>query len=171
MNPATVQGIDTGALKAGAETHRPSKRRRNQIVMTSAPAIGVLLMRLTMGFSFLAHTLYLMLFVLTLPGAVKFLENAGLPGFLAYVVFTVELIVGVCLVIGYQVRWACLAVLPIMAGAAFAHSGAGWRWDAPGGGWEYPVFWMMMLIALACLDERSAPAGSAAAVASPTRGL
>ena len=114
---------------------------------------GIVMMRMVLGFSFLAHTLILMLCILTLPGVYGFLESIGIPGFMTYVIFVTELSVGICLVLGIQVRWACIAVLPILCGAIWVRAPNGWAYDAPGGGWEYAAFWSGMLIALACIGD------------------
>ncbi len=117
------------------------------------PGWGILIMRLVIGFSFLAHSLILMLGVLTLPGVYGFLESIGIPGFMTYVVFTTELAVGTALILGIQVRWASLAIIPILLGAVWVRSPNGWAYDAPGGGWEYAAFWAAMMAALALLGD------------------
>ena len=94
----------------------------------------------------IAHGL-LKVFVFTLPGTAQFFESVGFPGFLAYVVTPAEVIAGVLLVLGLQTRWVALATLPILIGAASVHTGNGWVFSAPNGGWEYPV----LLIVLAAL--------------------
>jgi putative oxidoreductase len=38
-----------------------------------------------------------------------------------------------------------------MLGAALQHSGNGWLFNAPGGGWEFPVFWTVTLLVQAGL--------------------
>jgi len=44
-----------------------------------------------------------------------------LPPDLAYVVFTLEVLGGIALVLGVETRWAALAVVPVLAGATWAH--------------------------------------------------
>jgi putative oxidoreductase len=46
---------------------------------------GALLLRLTLGIAFLAHSLYLKLFIFTMDGTVHFFESLGLPDLLAWV--------------------------------------------------------------------------------------
>ena len=45
---------------------------------------GALLLRVSLGAMFIAHSLYLKLVVFTLPGTVKFFESLGLPGLAAH---------------------------------------------------------------------------------------
>ena len=55
---------------------------------------GALLLRVSLGVMFLAHSLYLKLVVFTLPGTVKFFESLGLPGFATHLTIAVEAIGG-----------------------------------------------------------------------------
>lgn len=100
---------------------------------------GALLLRLTLGAVLLAHSVILKGLVYTLPGTAQYFESIGLPGPLAYVVFTLELIGGVLLIIGLQTRLATVALVPVLLGATWAHAGNGWLFTNAGGGWEYPL--------------------------------
>jgi putative oxidoreductase len=101
---------------------------------------GALLLRVSLGVMFLAHSLYLKGIVYTLPGTVKFFESQGLPGFATYLVFAAEAIGGVLLVLGAKTRWVAAGLVPILMGATWVHSGNGWLFTNAGGGWEYPLF-------------------------------
>lgn len=103
-------------------------------------AYGALVLRISLGVIYVAHSLYLKLFVFSLPGTAQFFESIGLPGLLAYLVFAVEAVGGVALIVGYRARWVALALVPVALGATWAHLGAGWLFTNPGGGWEYPLF-------------------------------
>lgn len=105
-----------------------------------------MLLRISIGIAFVAHSAYLKLVVFTLPGTAQFFASIGLPGPLAYIVFTVEVIAGVALILGVYTRYAAIALIPIALGATWAHLGAGWLFSNEGGGWEYPLF---LTIALA----------------------
>ena len=108
-------------------------------------AYGALLLRLTLGGTFVAHAL-LKIVVFTMPGTVRFFESLGLPGWFAYVVTGMELLGGIALVLGVYARWVALALIPILLGAIFTVHGAnGWLFDNKGGGWEFPAFWVVML--------------------------
>jgi putative oxidoreductase len=119
-------------------------------------------LRITLGVVMLAHSILLKLMTFGLPGTAAFFEGQGLPGWLAYVTFVVEVAGGVALLAGIRTRLAAAALLPFMLGALFAvHLAHGWVFDAPGGGWEYPA-----LLALLCgiqllLGDRRRPVEAA----------
>lgn len=95
----------------------------------------------------ISHAL-LKLLVFTLPGTAQYFSSIGLPGFLAYPVFALELLGGIAMLIGVYARQAALALLPVMAVAAWVHASNGWVHTSPGGGWEYPVFLTVASVAL-----------------------
>lgn len=101
--------------------------------------LAALLLRTALGVMFIAHAL-LKYLVFTPAGTVRFFESLGLPGPLAYVTIGAELVGGVMLVLGAYTRVVALALVPVLLGAAWAHSGNGWLFTSPNGGWEYPVF-------------------------------
>jgi putative oxidoreductase len=118
---------------------------------TAPYAAGVL--RISLGAMYVAHSLVLKHFTYTLPGTAQFFESLGLPAALAYLTFWAELIGGVLLVAGVASRWVALGLLPILAGALWAHAGNGWVFSAPNGGWEYPLFLMVASVVQALLGD------------------
>lgn len=121
---------------------------------SSAP-YGVTLLRVSLGVMWVAHAL-LKLLVFTLPGTAQFFASIGLPGFLAYPVFAVELLGGLALVLGVYARQMALALVPVMAVAAWVHVPNGWVHTSAGGGWEYPVFLMAASLSLWLLGDGAA---------------
>ena len=113
-------------------------------LLASKSHLAPTFLRLGLGAVFLGHS-YAKLAVFTLPGTVAFFEAHGLPGFTVYPVLALELIGGVCLLAGYQVRLAALALLPVMFGALLPHLANGWMFTNPGGGWEYVAFLIVAL--------------------------
>ena len=89
----------------------------------------------------------------TLAGTAQYFESLGLPAFLAYATFWAELIGGVLLVLGVQSRWVALALLPVLFGAAWVHIGNGWVFSGQGGGWEYPLYLIVLSVAQALLGD------------------
>jgi putative oxidoreductase len=114
---------------------------------------AALVLRVTLGVMYIAHSLVLKYFVFTLPGTAQFFESLGLPGALAYLTFWTELIGGVLLVAGIGTRAVALALIPILAGATWVHAGNGWVFSAANGGWEYPVFLIAASLVLALLGD------------------
>jgi len=107
--------------------------------------LAATILRLALGVLYLAHSLQ-KIFVFTLPGTAHFFESLGLPGWLGYVTAFVELAGGIALLLGVQVRWVALVLLPFMLGAMSAHLHNGWGFASPNGGWEYPAFWAVTLV-------------------------
>src|SRR3954462_13162090 len=110
---------------------------------------GNTLLRISLGLMFIAHSVILKYFTFTLAGTAQYFASIGLPGPLAYVVFTIEAIAGVLLLLGIQTRWTALATIPVLIGATWAHSGNGWVFNAPNGGWEYPLFLVVLAVVVA----------------------
>lgn len=113
-------------------------------------AYAALLLRLALGALFISHAL-LKYFVFTLPGTAQFFASVGLPGFLGYVVFAAELVGGALLIAGVGTRTVAAALIPVLLGATWVHSGNGWLFTSPNGGWEYPAFWTVALAVQALL--------------------
>jgi putative oxidoreductase len=114
---------------------------------------AALVLRVTLGVMFIAHSLILKHFMYTLPGTAQFFESIGLPGALAYVTFWAELLGGIALVAGFATRWVSLALIPILIGATWVHLGNGWVFSAANGGWEYPVFLIAASLVQALLGD------------------
>jgi putative oxidoreductase len=118
---------------------------------------GNTLLRVSLGLMFIAHSVILKYFTFTLAGTAQYFASIGLPGPLAYVVFAVEAIAGVLLVLGIQTRWSALATIPVLIGALWVHSGNGWVFSAANGGWEYPLF---LIVLAAVVALQAVPASS-----------
>src|SRR5512145_2949490 len=114
---------------------------------------AALVLRVSLGVMYIAHSLVLKYFTFTLPGTAQFFASLGLPGALAYVTFWAELIGGVLLVAGVGARVVALALIPILLGATWVHAGNGWVFSAANGGWEYPVFLIAASLVLALLGD------------------
>ncbi len=109
-------------------------------------------LRVSTGILFVAHGLMKVL-VFTIPGTVGYFESLGLPGFLAYLTILAELAGGAALILGIGTRVVSLALIPVLLGATWAHSGNGWSFSGEGGGWEYPLFWTVAQVAVALLGS------------------
>ncbi|MDL2337033.1 MAG: DoxX family protein [Pseudomonadota bacterium] len=114
----------------------------------NAPDYGIALLRISLGFMWVAHAL-LKLLVFTLPGTAAYFTSVGLPGVLAYPVFAAELVGGAALIVGIRAQQVSLALVPILIAAAWVHFPNGWVHTSPHGGWEYPAFLIVGSVALA----------------------
>lgn len=116
---------------------------------TTAP-YGAFALRLALGVAALAHGL-LKLLVFTPAGTVTFFASLGLPEIAAYAVIAAEVGGGLLLIAGAYVRLVSLALVPVLLGALWVHAGNGWMFSNPRGGWEFPAFWTVALIAQALI--------------------
>ena len=121
----------------------------NETTMASYAATAL---RVATGGLFIAHGL-MKVFVFTIPGTVGYFESLGLPAALAYLIIFAEIIGGIGLVLGLATRTIALATLPILLGATWVHSGNGWAFSSSGGGWEFPLFWAAVQLAVAMLGS------------------
>jgi putative oxidoreductase len=114
---------------------------------------GIALLRISLGVMLIAHSVVLKYFTFTLPGTAGYFESLGLPGFLAYVVFGMEAVGGILLVLGVRTREVAAALIPILVGAFWVHAGNGWVFSNAGGGWEYPLYLIVLSGAQVLLGE------------------
>ena len=124
---------------------------------------GATLLRVALGIMFIAHSVVLKYFTFTLAGTAQYFVSIGLPGFLAYVVFALEAVGGVLLVLGIRTRWVALGLVPVLLGATWVHVGNGWVFNAPNGGWEYPLFLIVisLVVAAQAYGSSRSPSGGA----------
>ena len=123
------------------------------MIDTRTAAYGAFILRITLGALLLAH-FALKYFVFTPAGTAQFFGSIGLPPALAYLTMVVELVAGAALVLGVWTRLAALAAAPVLIGAVvFVHLGNGFFFSAPNGGWEFPAFWAVALVAQALIGD------------------
>ena len=120
--------------------------------MTNNAAYAGLILRLALGVMFISHGLMKVL-VFTIPGTVGFFESIGYPGWLAYLVILGEVGGGALLILGVYTRWIALANTLILLGSITVHWGSGWMFSNEGGGWEYPVFLVVVSVAVALIGD------------------
>lgn len=114
---------------------------------------AALVLRVSLGVMYIAHSLVLKHFMYTLPGTAQFFASIGLPAALAYLTFWGELVGGVALLAGIGTRIVALGLIPILLGATWVHAGNGWVFSAANGGWEYPVFLIAASLVAALLGD------------------
>jgi putative oxidoreductase len=69
------------------------------MIKDSTAPYAALLLRVSLGIMFLAHV-GLKIFVFTVPGFVGYFGTLGLPALVAYAVIALELLGGICLILG-----------------------------------------------------------------------
>jgi putative oxidoreductase len=123
------------------------------MIDTRTAPYAALILRVTLGLLFLSHA-GLKIFVFTPAGTAGFFESLGLPGWLAYVTILWELAGAIALILGIWPRLAAIAMIPVLLGSIFTvHGAAGFFFNNPNGGWEFPAFWIIGLIVLALTGD------------------
>jgi putative oxidoreductase len=117
---------------------------------TTAP-YAALLLRVSLGLAFLAHGAVLKLGTFGLAGTMGYFGSIGYPPVFGAIVAVAEIAAGLALLAGLWVRAASLLALPILIGATIEHLPNGWVFSAPGGGWEFPALWTVLLLVQAGL--------------------
>jgi putative oxidoreductase len=107
------------------------------------------LLRISLGVMYLAHGVVLKLFTFGLAGTAGYFASIGLPPSLAYVVFAAETVGGALLLANVATGWVSLALIPVLAGAFWVHAGNGWVFSNAGGGWEFPLFLIVISVVVA----------------------
>jgi putative oxidoreductase len=120
---------------------------------------AALLLRASLALMFFAHA-WLKIAVFTPAGAAKYFQSLGVPGFLAYATMAAEIGGGILLLLGIETRWVAILLIPLIAGTiVLVHGKNGWLFSNKDGGWEYPAFWIVGLVALALLGDGAAALG------------
>lgn len=78
----------------------------------------------------------------------------GLFGVLGYVIIVLELIFVVVFLLGFFVCWVGLiGVLLLLGIIVIVYGVNGFSFVNVGGGWEYLVFWVLVLLVLFCIGD------------------
>jgi putative oxidoreductase len=107
---------------------------------------GIFLLRVAIGIDWITHAL-----LKTWRGMYTheaLLAKNGITSLLAWPTFSLELIGGCAILLGWYTRqWSAL-LLVFLAVVAWIKWPVGWLYSNPGGGWEYPLLWLMAQAAL-----------------------
>ena len=123
------------------------------MIDTRTAPYAAFILRLSLGVLFLAH-FGLKFFVFTPAGTAQFFQSLGLPGALAYLTMAAELLGAIALILGVYTRFVAIALIPILLGAIVTvHWSAGFFFTNANGGWEFPAFWIIGLLALALVGD------------------
>ncbi|MCG7363496.1 DoxX family protein [Roseomonas sp. ACRSG] len=112
---------------------------------------ATLLLRVSLGILFLAHGFYMKVLTFGLAGTMGYFGSLGYPPVFGAIVALAETAAGIALILGVWTRLVSLLTLPILIGAAVQHAGNGWVFSNAGGGWEFPVFWIVLMLVQAGL--------------------
>jgi putative oxidoreductase len=106
---------------------------------------GLFLLRLAIGIDWLAHA-----FLKTSRGMhthEALLERNGITSLLAWPTFSLEVIGGLCIILGFYSRQWAAFLLIFLGVVVWVKWPVGWVYSNSGGGWEYPLFWLLAQMA------------------------
>jgi putative oxidoreductase len=111
-----------------------------------AAPYGLFLLRVAIGIDWIVHA-----FLKTWRGMnthEALLAKNGITPLLAWPTFSLELIGGCAILLGWYTRQWSLLLLVFLAVVVWIKWPVGWLYSNPGGGFEYPLFWLMAQAAL-----------------------
>lgn len=121
------------------------------MTMPATAPYAATLLRVTMGVLFLAHAIWWKVVTAGMVHVVPWFVSQGYPAWFAYAVTALEAAGGLALILGVRVREVSLVLAGLMAGIVVQQFPNGWIYTSTHGGWEYPAFWTVALIAQAGL--------------------
>src|SRR5712692_7515965 len=140
----------TSARFSSRSRERRSRPGGPTVGRSGLEAYGTLLLRIFLGFIYLAHA-YLAVYKIGFPsGMITYQRSVGipLPELGAWYLLLANGLGGILLILGILVRWAALANIPVMASALwFVHASQGFLIFAGKNGYEYALFLLGATIA------------------------
>jgi putative oxidoreductase len=112
---------------------------------------AALLLRLSLGIMFLAHGFFMKILGFGFAGTMGYMASIGYPAAFGVIVPVAETLAGIALILGIWVPLVSLLTLPVLVGATLQHASNGWVFSNAGGGWEFPVFWIVVMLVQAGL--------------------
>lgn len=107
---------------------------------------GLFLLRVAIGIDWIVHAL-----LKTWRGMhthEALLAKNGITPLLAWPTFSLELIGGCAILLGWYTRQWSAILLVFLGVVVWVKWPVGWLYSNTGGGWEYPMFWLMAQLAL-----------------------
>ncbi|CEH30343.1 oxidoreductase [Aneurinibacillus migulanus] len=116
--------------------------------MTKQSEIGTLILRLVIGITFLIHGLDK--FQSGIGNIAGWFESIGLPGFLAYIVATIETVGGIAVILGLGTRIVSFLFILVLAGAIITvKSAVGFTGNGQMAGYELDLALLAIAVHLA----------------------
>lgn len=107
---------------------------------------GLALLRVAIGIDWIAHAFLKIYRGMHTHEAL--LAKNGITPLLAWPTFSIEVIGGVAILLGWYTRQWAAFLLIFLAVVVWIKWPVGWGYSSPGGGWEYPLFWLVAQAAL-----------------------
>jgi putative oxidoreductase len=113
----------------------------NPTIDTVYARYGIFLLRVAFGIDWIVHA-----FLKTWRGMYTheaLLAKNGITPLLAWPTFSVEVIGGCAILLGWYTRQWAAFLLVFLAVVVWIKWPVGWLYSNAGGGWEYPLFWLL----------------------------
>ncbi|MEX2036101.1 MAG: DoxX family protein [Xanthobacteraceae bacterium] len=113
--------------------------------------LSYLIVRLTAGGMLLVHGIGKLTTATVAGFAANSLARRGIEPAIpfAYAVWFLETVGAVCIILGLFTRVFAAAIgIQFLVITFYAHFGNGFGWTSPRGGWEYPLFWGLIWVAI-----------------------
>jgi putative oxidoreductase len=117
-----------------------------------APELAYLVVRLTAGGMLLVHGIQKVTTLTVAQFAANSMARRGIEPAMAaaYAVFFLETVGAICIILGLFTRFFAVAIFVEFVIIVFVgHWPQGFTWSRPGGGFEYPLFWGLIMGAIA----------------------
>lgn len=150
MNQGKIMSTTSGSHPMPAAEPRPLIPALAPIY-AQARDLSYLVIRLTAGGMLLVHGITKLMNTTVTAFAANSLARRGIePSLpLAYVVFFLETVGAVCIMLGLFTRVFAVAIgIQFLVITFVAHWPQGFGWSNPRGGWEYPLFWGLIILAI-----------------------
>ncbi len=112
---------------------------------------GLLLLRVAIGVDWLVHA-----FLKTSRGMnthEALLERNGITPLLAWPTFSLEVLGGLCIILGFYSRQWAAFLLVFLGVVVWIKWPVGWTYSNTGGGWEYPMFWLFAQLGFVLIGD------------------
>lgn len=107
---------------------------------------GLFLLRVAIGFDWIVHAFLKISRGMYTHEAL--LAKNGITPLLAWPTFSLEVVGGVAILLGWYTRQWAAFLLVFLAVVVWIKWPVGWGYSNPGGGWEYPMLWLVAQAAL-----------------------
>jgi putative oxidoreductase len=146
----SISGISPASQDSNRADFSKAQAGGGAVDAALAPC-GLFLLRLAIGVDWIAHA-----FLKTYRGMnthEALLERNGITPLLAWPTFSLEVLGGVCIILGlYSRQWAALLLI-FLGVVVWIKWPVGWLYSNTGGGWEYPLFWLLAQMAFVLIGD------------------
>ena len=81
------------------------------------------------------------------------LDRNGITPLLAWPTFSLEVLGGLCIILGFYSRQWAAFLLVFLGVVVWIKWPVGWIYSNTGGGWEYPMFWLLAQLAFVLIGD------------------